>query len=126
MATKAQKIAGWVLSVMVGGMLIMSSTGKFSPKPDYVQMLEHVGYQAATMPKIGVAELLSALLFLVPQTAFLGAILVTGYMGGAIATHVRVGDPFFVQLAIGVVAWVGFGLRRPEVIRLAFGLKSPE
>ncbi len=84
---KAQKIAGWVLSVMVGGMLIMSSTGKFSPKPDYVQMLEHVGYQAATMPKIGVAELLSALLFLVPQTAFLGAILVTGYMGGAIATH---------------------------------------
>jgi hypothetical protein len=48
---------------------------------------------------------------LIPQTAVLGAILVTGYMGGAIATHVRIGEPFYIQASLGVAFWLGLWFR---------------
>ncbi len=84
-------------------------------------MFSHRGWSVDTMRYIGVVELLVAILFLVPRTAFLGAILATAYLGGATATHVRVGDPFIFTIVIGVVAWVGHALRRPDVIKSGFG-----
>jgi hypothetical protein len=64
---------------------------------------------------LGVTEILSTILYLIPQTSVLGAILVTGYMGGAIATHLRIGEPFFVQAGIGVFVWLGLYLREPRL-----------
>jgi hypothetical protein len=69
------------------------------------------GYQAPALPVIALVELSCAALYLVPRTAVLGAILVTGYLGGAVATHVRVGDVFIAPLLLGVVAWAGLYLR---------------
>jgi hypothetical protein len=57
----------------------------------------------------------------IPRTGFLASILLTGYLGGATLTHLRVGDPIYMPILFGVVVWVAYGLRRPEVFSLAFG-----
>jgi Mn2+/Fe2+ NRAMP family transporter len=67
---------------------------------------------------LGVVELASAVIYLIPQTAVLGAILLTGYMGGAIATHVRLEEPFIIQTMIGVVVWLGIFLRDARLRQL--------
>ena len=118
--TKAQKIAGIVLTALPALLLIFSASGKLMLAPEVIEGFAKFGFEPGVIRPIGVVELLSAILFLVPRTSFLGAILITGYMGGAICTHLRVGDPVFLQIAVGVVAWVGYGLRRPGVIKSAF------
>lgn len=64
------------------------------------------------------------MLFLIPRTAVLGAILLAGYMGGAIATHVRIGEPFIMQAGVGVLAWLGLYLREPR-LRALIPLRDP-
>jgi len=65
---------------------------------------------------LGIVEASCAILYLIPRTAVLGAILVTGYLGGAVATHARVGDPAFITPALlGVIAWLGLFLRDRRV-----------
>jgi hypothetical protein len=112
-----------VLTALVGLMLLPSAGMKLSGAQEVVEGFAKFGLPPSAPMPIGIVELLSAVLFLVPRTSFLGAILVTGDMGGAICTHVRVSEPFFVQFAIGVVAWVGYGLRNPGVVKSAFGLQ---
>ena len=80
-----------------------------------------MGFDLSTMQIIGWIEIVIAILFLLPQTTMLGAILLTGYMGGAIVTHVRMGESCIAQVVIGIVVWVALGLRQPEIFRLAFG-----
>jgi hypothetical protein len=89
----------------------MSAFGKFSGAPQVAQGFEHLGWAPSIAIPLGIVELLATLLYLFPRTAVLGAILVTGYLGGAIAAHVRLGEPFFVQLLLGIVAWGGLYLR---------------
>lgn len=111
-------IGGWLLGVIVGGMLTMSAVMKFSGSPELAEGLAHAGWPADYAPRLGVVELLSVALYLAPPTAVLGAVLITGYMGGAIATHARLGEPFVLQLVFGVVAWLGIWLRDPRLRRL--------
>ncbi len=74
--------------------------------------LTKFGYPAGLAPWIGLTLLICTLLYVVPRTAILGAILVTGYLGGAVATQVRVGDPWFLfPVVMGVMAWGGLWLR---------------
>jgi hypothetical protein len=77
------------------------------------------------MFKIGIVEVIVALLFLIPRSSFIGAVLLTAYLGGATASHVRVGGPFFAPVIIGVVVWVALGLRNPDVFQMAFGTGQP-
>lgn len=60
---------------------------------------------------LGVLELACTVIYLIPATSVIGAILLAGYMGGAICTHWRVGDPFVIQIVLGVFAWLGLYLR---------------
>ena len=71
--------------------------------------------------KLGVIEIAVAILFLIPRTSFVGAILVTGYLGGAVWAHLRVGDARFFPIIIGVVMWIALGLRQPAIFALAMG-----
>ena len=68
------------------------------------------------MPFIGLLELACVIVYAIPRTAVLGAILITGYIGGAIATHVRISDPAFIApLFIALLAWAGLYLREPRL-----------
>ncbi|MBC7967932.1 MAG: DoxX family protein [Fuerstia sp.] len=116
------RLAGWILSGLIAAFLIGgSAVGKFVEWEGKAKMFEHLGYTNELIMKIGVLEVILAILFVIPRTGFIGAILLTGYLGGATATHVRVGDPFFMPIVIGVVMWIALGLRRPEVFKLAKG-----
>lgn len=92
--------------------------------PGKKEMFDHLGIAAHLSPILGVIEIGVTFLFLIPRTSFLGAILVTGYLGGAVWTHLRIGDPWFVPIIIGVVIWIALGLRQPAVFALALG-KTP-
>jgi hypothetical protein len=110
---------GRVISAVIVLMLVMSSFFKFKPPEFAVKENERMGWSMSLASKIGVVEVAVAVLYAIPQTAVLGAILITGYLGGATATHVRVGDPFFMPVILGVLAWVGLYLRDPRVRSLA-------
>lgn len=119
------RITGWVLSVLLAAFLILASAGgKFTDWEGKAEMFAKMGWSEEVMVKIGIVEVAIAALFLVPRTAFVAAILLAGYLGGAVATHVRVGDPFFIPIIVGVAAWVALGLRQPEVFTLAMGQPS--
>ena len=94
----------------------MSAVIKFiPPSKEVAEGFEHLGWPLRYAVALGVVELTCILLYAIPQTAVLGAILVTGYMGGAIATHVRVGDNFVIQALIPILAWLGLYLRDPRL-----------
>ncbi len=84
-------------------------------------MFKKIGVPMELSYTLGMIEVVVTLLFLIPRTSFFGAILVTGYLGGAVWTHLRVGDPWFFPIIIGVVMWVALGLRQPAIFSLALG-----
>src|SRR6187397_1579361 len=114
--TKPVLWVGRVLSALPVLMLTFSAVMKFSRSPQVMEgFVGKFGYPEGTLLPIGVVELICALLYAVPRTSVLGAILLTGYMGGATATHVRVSDPWFMAVLLGVVAWAGLYLREPRL-----------
>ena len=116
--TQSPKIlwTGRVLSTLPVLMLIMSGAMKLSGSPQVVEFfVGKFGYPQGTLLWIGVLELVCTVLYVVPRTAVLGAILLTGYLGGAIATHVRVGDAFFGPLGLGILVWAGLYLRDERI-----------
>jgi hypothetical protein len=123
--SKVKRRIGWGLSWLVGLFLIgASGVPKFMDWPGKAEMLNHMGIAANLLPRIGVLEILVGVLFLIPRTSFLGAILVTGYLGGAVMTHVRIGDPAFNVVfpgIIGLIMWIGLALRQSAIFSLAFG-----
>lgn len=126
MKSNKSKIVGWALSYLIAAFLIFASAmGKFVKWEGKEQMFSQLGYSTELMFKIGIVEAALAILFVIPRAGFLGAILLTGYLGGATATHVRVGDPFLVPILTGMFVWISFGLRRPEVFALAMGSAVP-
>lgn len=121
MKRSTSRIVGWVLSGLLAVFLcVVSASGKFIDFEGKTEMFDHLGWSTDVMAAIGVVEILIALLFLIPRTAFIAAILLTAYLGGAAATHVRVSDPFFFPILMGVVAWIALGLRDPRVFHVAF------
>lgn len=107
---------GRVLSAAPVLMMLMSAVMKFMRTPQVMEgFVGKFGYPEGTLLPIGVLELICVLLYAVPQTAVLGAVLVTGYLGGAVATHVRVGDAFIAPAILGAVAWAGLYLRDPRL-----------
>ncbi len=96
---------------------------KFTQWEGKAEMFAKMGWAEEVMFTIGIVEVVIAVLLLIPRTAFVAAILLAAYLGGAVATHVRVGEPFFFPIIIiGVLAWIAIGLRQPDVFRLALGL----
>jgi len=103
---KKQRI-GWVLTVLAVAPFVVSAAVKFIGIPQVSEGMQHLGWPENMILRLGVIEALCAVLYLIPMTSILGAILLTGYMGGAIATHLRVGESPWGLVAFGVVAWLG-------------------
>lgn len=107
---------GRVLSALPVLAMLMSAVMKFMRTPQVLEgFVGKFGYPQSTLLPIAVVELISVVLYVVPQTSVLGAVLVTGYLGGAVATHVRVVDAFLPPLLLGIVAWAGLYLREPRL-----------
>ncbi len=127
MPSKTQRITGWILTCLLGLFLIgPSAAGKFIDWPGKKEMVDHMGLTTDLMQTIGTIEIAITILFLIPRTSFLGAILITAYLGGAVMTHLRVGEAWFFPIIIGVVMWIALGLRYPEIFSLAFGKSTRE
>jgi hypothetical protein len=114
---------GRILSAIPVFMLLMSAAFKFLQPPQFQEGLAAMGWTAQTMFYIGIIEVACVVIYLFPRTAILGAILITGYLGGAVATHVRVGDAFFIPVVLGIIAWLGLWLRDPR-LRVLLPLRS--
>jgi len=110
---------GRVLSGLVVLFLIFDAVIKLLKPPFVVEATVKLGYPETVIVGLGVVLLASVIAYLVPRTAPLGAILLTGYLGGAIATHLRVGDPLFSHtlfpIYVGALIWGGLFLRDARV-----------
>jgi hypothetical protein len=125
MPTKAKRITGWTLTVLVGLFLIgASGVPKFLDFPGKADMMAKLQIPLNLLTTLGVIEVSVAVLYLIPRTAFLGAILTTGYLGGAVWTHLRVDDTWYFPIIIGVLMWMGLALRHPVIFRLVLGQES--
>lgn len=125
--SKKLRITGWILSALIALFLIEASAmGKFTQWEGKAEMFAKMGWTEDVMFKIGIVEVSIALLFLIPRTAFIAPILLAAYLGGAVATHVRLGEAFFMPILIAVAAWVALGLGQPKVFELAFGVEKSQ
>ena len=107
--------AGRIISFVPALMLLASAIMKLVKHPAVVEGLSRLGYAERLVRGLGVVELACTVLYLIPQTSILGASLLTGYLGGAIATHLSFGDSFLVPLLLGVLLWLGLYLRDPRL-----------
>jgi len=83
-----------------------------------MQGAAHYGFPDGVLLRVTIVEIGCAILYVIPRTAVLGAILLTGYLGGAVVTHVRVGEPFFIPVIVGIMVWAGLYLRDARVREL--------
>lgn len=115
---------GRIVSVLVTLFLLMDVAVKFiRPMPPQVaEAFQRIGYPPSLALPLGILLLACLVLYVIPRTAPLGATLLTGYLGGAVASHWRVGDPLWMYtlfpVYFGVLAWVGLALRDSRVRRL--------
>jgi hypothetical protein len=108
--------AGRVISGIGVLGLLMSASMKFAHKPEAVAMfVGKFGYPESSMLYLGIIELTCVVLYLIPRTSIFGAVIATGYLGGAVATHVRVGDPFIAPIVVATLLWLGAFLRDDRV-----------
>ena len=117
----------WTARIMGGlviAFMLMDSIFKFIPNEQVISGTTDLGFQVHHLPVLGTLGLLSILLFAIPRTQLLGAILLTGYFGGAIATHVRLDNPLFTHILfpvyLAVLAWGSIWLKNDQLRRLIF------
>ena len=102
---------GRVISVLVSLLFAMSAFMKLKGGAEVMQGMAHLGLPESLIMPLAILEISCVVIYLIPATSVLGAILLTGYIGGAICTHLRVGDPFVIQIALGIIVWLGLYLR---------------
>ena len=108
---------GRVVSVAPVLIVLMSARWKLTESSFYVQEWERIGWMVDALPRIAALQLIAITLYVIPQTAVLGAVLLTGYLGGAIASYVRIGElnPPLVPFTTAVLAWAGLYLRDARI-----------
>jgi hypothetical protein len=109
--SRAMIWTGRVISALPVLGLLFSAAMKFLKPPEVIEGFTKLGYPENLALGLGILEVACTILYVIPQTAVLGAILLTGYLGGATATHVRVGDSFVAPVIVGVLVWLGLFLR---------------
>lgn len=113
--SKSARITGWVMTILPALMFLFSGVMKFVPSPQLTEGFAHLQLPLAWAAKLALLELACVVIYLIPRTAVIGAILLTGYLGGAMLTHLRVGEPPVVHVILGIVLWGGVYLRDPRL-----------
>ncbi len=109
---------GWVLTGLLAAFLVFDGIGKVLMIEPVRKACDELGITESVVPGIGVVLIASACLYVIPQTTVLGAILLTGFLGGAVATHVRLGGPTFpivFATLMGMLVWLAIYLREPRL-----------
>jgi uncharacterized membrane protein YphA (DoxX/SURF4 family) len=123
-AAKKKLWAGRIISALPVLLLLFSGVMKLMKPPSVLQGFAGYGYPESLIVVIGLLEIACTVIYAIPRTSILGAILLTGYLGGATATNVRVGNPACIMTVIlGVLAWVGLFLR-DDRLRALIPLRS--
>jgi len=123
--TNKQIWTGRVLSTLAVLFLLMDGTMKLLRLPVVVEATARLGYPDSSIQLIGAIIVICTAFYLAPPTAALGAVLLTGFLGGAVATNLRVGNPLFSHILfpvyLGAILWAGLLLRRPQLVRSSLG-----
>lgn len=115
--------AGRIISALAVLFLLFDAVVKVMRLAPAMEGTTRLGYSESLVFGIGILELVCILVYVIPRSSVLGAILLTGYLGGATATHVRIGDPFFFPIVVGVLIWGGLFLRDDQ-LRALIPLRS--
>jgi DoxX-like family len=120
--SKARLWTGRVIGAWIALFLAFDTVVKVLKLTVAVEGTTRVGYPEHVVVALGVVELICLVAYVIPRTSIAGAVLLTGYLGGATATQVRVEDPWFLfPVGIGALVWVSLWLRRPRVGSMLFG-----
>jgi uncharacterized membrane protein YphA (DoxX/SURF4 family) len=114
-ASKKMRWTGIILSALPAILFIVSGIFPFINPAAAAEGTAHLGYPASVSVVISVLEIGCALLYIIPRTSVLGAILLTGYLGGATASHIRIFEPPIAPLVVAVFVWLGIYLREPRL-----------
>src|SRR5262245_61744006 len=109
------KRTGWIFTGLGAFGLVASSAGKLSHGAAVVEGFAKFGIPEHLIARIGTIELLIGVLYAIPKTSVFAAILAAAYLGGAVMTHVRVGDPFVAPIILGFIIWFGLWFREPRL-----------
>jgi hypothetical protein len=116
--------AGRILSGLAVLFLLMDGVGKLVKPAPVIEATTALGWSEGSILTLGVLVLIATALYVIPRTAILGAILLTGFLGGAVASQLRIGNPLFSHtlfpVYIGVMVWLGLWLRHRQLRRLLF------
>jgi hypothetical protein len=119
--SKARLWTGRVLSAVPALFLLSGGVTAWFATQQVIAGTAKLGYPASLLPLLGTIELICIVLYLIPRTAVFGALLLTAYFGGAVASHVRISDPTWIApVVFGIMVWAGLILRKPRVGRLLF------
>lgn len=102
---------GRIISALCVLFLLFDAIMKIIQEPHAVEGSVQLGWSEHSLLGLGITLLVCTIFYIIPRTAIIGAILLTGYLGGATATMVRVGEPFFFSLIFGMLVWFGLFLR---------------
>jgi len=123
--SKAKLWTGRIMAGLVIAFMLMDSIFKLIPNEMVTASTVELGFQTHHIPVLGILGLTSIVLFTLPRTSILGAILLTGYFGGAIATHVRLDNPLFTHILfpvyLGLLVWGSLYLRNEKLRKLIAG-----
>ena len=106
---------GWIITILVVLMLLMSAVFKFIKAPEALEGMQKLGWDESKLLTLGILEVSCAIIYLIPRTSVLGAILLAAYLGGATATHVRISDAFISPIIGGILVWLGLWLRESRL-----------
>jgi ABC-type transport system involved in cytochrome c biogenesis permease component len=113
---------GWVIAGLIGAFMLLDAAMKFVKPPQVAEAFVRTGWPLALSAPLGAILLTSLVLYLIPRTAVLGAILLTGYFGGAVATNMRLLEPVFSHtlfpVYFGLLTWFASWLREPRLGKL--------
>ena len=122
LATPARKGSwiGLIISLVPAAFMLFGALFSLASPVKALPGFLHYGYPAGTLAPICVLETVFVLLYLVPRTAIVGAILLTAYLGGASATHIRVSEQPYMPIIFGILVWIGICLRDERIKNVLF------
>lgn len=124
MSQKTIKITGWTLTIILGLVFTMSAFMKLTQNETALAQASSFGIDTTTYQFIGIIEIISLILFIVPRTGILGTLLFVAYLGGAIATHLQHQQPIAMAVIFQTLLWITAFIRFPELKQRVFSIKK--